>query len=434
LSARTAVLRVALAGILLAAVLAPETCGGYSVLTHQELIDLDWTDSIRPLLLARFPRTTEAELRVAHAYAYGGCAIQDMGYYPFGEHFFSDLMHYVRTGDFVTALLRDARNVNEYAFAIGALSHYLGDDIGHSRAINPAVAIAFPELRRKYGRIVTYDESPHSHIRTEFAFDIGQLAKETFAPPGYLRYIGLRVPPRLLQRAFLDTYGLHMRELVGRAHPALRSYGKAVRSFIPAVSGAEVVLHRNDFPPETPNHAYDVFRERLAHAEYERKWQRPYDRPGFGSHVLALFIRIVPKWGALSDLAIKVPTPTTEDWYIRSVNRTTDRFQQILGRLRTEAAVRLENRDLDTGTPVHPGTYPLMDDTYAKLVERLTAQPGRTIPRGLRYDILDYYSDLNAPIVTKKNKKKWKKLNERLEVLRRMNTAERVAFEPSPAE
>ncbi len=433
MTAWTRLLRAALAGLVLAAILAPQTCGGYSVLTHQELIDLAWADSIRPLLLERFPGTTDAELRVARAYAYGGCAIQDMGYYPFGEHFFSDLMHYVRTGDFVSALLHEASNVNEYAFAIGALSHYLGDDIGHSRAVNPAVAIAFPELRRKYGRIVTYDESPHSHIRTEFAFDIGQLAKETFAPPGYLRAIGLRVPPRLLQRAFLETYGLRMRELVGHTHPALRSYGKAVRSFIPAISGAEVVLHRNDFPPETANDAYLQFRERLQRAAQERKWERPYDRPRFGSHLLALLIRIVPKWGALSDVAIKVPKPTTEDWYIRSVNHTVDRFQAILGRLRSDPALILENRDLDTGRPVHPGTYPLMDETYEKLVERLTAVPARTIPVALRHDILDYYSNPAAPIVTKKNKKKWKKLNQRLEVLRQMNTAVRPA-EPAASD
>jgi hypothetical protein len=407
---------------LLALLVAPSTCTGYSVFTHEELIDLAWDDAIVPLLRARFPGVTAAQLDTARGYAYGGSSIQDMGYYPFGEHFSSDLMHYVRTGDFVAALFRNASDVYEYAFAIGALSHYIGDDIGHSRAVNPSVALHFPDLRRKYGRIVTYDESPHSHIRTEFAFDIGQLSKETFAPPSYLRSIGVFVPTRLLRRAFVDTYGLGTRELVGPARSAVRSYRRAVLAFIPAVTGAEIVLHRKDFPPDLPNHAYRVFSERLSRADSRREWTKPYDRPGFGSHVFAFFIRIVPKIGALSDLAIKIPQPTSEDWYIRSVNESVTRLERIVDdlRLHSEVAPALQNRDLDTGHIDRPGTYPLMDDTYAKLVKQLVSRPGRTIPLGLRQAILDYYSDPDAPISTRKHEKAWKKLNAQLLMLRQM--------------
>jgi hypothetical protein len=160
--------------------------------------------SIRPLLLAKFPGATEAQLVDAHADAYGGCAIQDMGYYPFGIRPFRDLTHYVRSGDFVVWLFRNARTIDEYGFAIGALSHYLGDSIGHSEAINPATAIAFPKLGRKFGSKVTYDESPHGHIRTEFAFDIDELTNTAFAPPAYLRHIGIRVPARFLEQAFVN--------------------------------------------------------------------------------------------------------------------------------------------------------------------------------------------------------------------------------------
>ena len=112
--------------MLMVAVAAPQLGLGYATFTHEELIDLAWNHSIRPLLLQRYPGTTEIGLREAHAYAYGGCLIQDLGYYPFGETLFSDLTHYVRSGDFVLALLRDAQSVNELAFAIGALSHYVG--------------------------------------------------------------------------------------------------------------------------------------------------------------------------------------------------------------------------------------------------------------------------------------------------------------------
>ena len=69
--------------------------GAYSVLTHEEIIDLTWADSIQPLLVKRFPNLTPAQLTEAHAYAYGGCVIQDLGYYPFGKLLFSDLLHYV---------------------------------------------------------------------------------------------------------------------------------------------------------------------------------------------------------------------------------------------------------------------------------------------------------------------------------------------------
>src|SRR5581483_9787896 len=154
----------------------------YSVLTHEELIDLAWNDSIRPALLARFPEATESELIMAHSFAYGGSAMQDMGYYPFGKRFFSNLTHYVRAGDFVAWMLRNASTINEYAFAMGALSHYVGDSIGHSEAINPSTAIEFPKLEKKYGRKVTYGESPHGHIRTEFAFDVEEMKNTEFAP------------------------------------------------------------------------------------------------------------------------------------------------------------------------------------------------------------------------------------------------------------
>src|SRR5258708_32592830 len=128
----------------------PEASRAYSVLTHQALVDSLWDDAIKSVLLKRFPNATEAEFRVAHGYTYGGCVIQDLGYYPFGSHFFSDLSRYVRSGDFVRALIDEAHDANELAFALGALAHYASDNVGHP-SVNRSVAIAFPKLRRKYG-------------------------------------------------------------------------------------------------------------------------------------------------------------------------------------------------------------------------------------------------------------------------------------------
>ena len=154
---------------------------GYSVLTHEEIIDLLWKDQITPLLLEKYPGTSPEELRVAHGYAYGGSLVQDMGYYPFGNRLFSDLVHYVRSGDFVEALLDESANVNEYAFSLGALAHYTADITGHP-AVNAAVAQEFPKLRAKYGPAVTYAQDPKAHIRIEFGFDVAQVAKHRCDP------------------------------------------------------------------------------------------------------------------------------------------------------------------------------------------------------------------------------------------------------------
>lgn len=391
-------------------------CSAYSVLTHEELIDLAWNSSIRPLLLKRFPNATPEQLREAHAYAYGGCAVQDMGYYPFGKKFFSNLTHYVRTGDFIDWMFKNARTIDELAFAIGALSHYLGDSIGHSQAINPATAIEFPKLEKKFGKSVTYGESPHGHIRTEFAFDIDELTDTKFAPPTYLEFIGFRVPRKFLEDAFVNTYGFDVHEVLGRAHPALRSYRTSVRRFIPAFAEAEVVLHRHQFPAHPDDDAWRLFNERIAQTNYDRgKWKHTYHGPGFKAHLLAVLVFLVPKIGAASDLAIKIPTTGTEDRYLRSVNHTVDVFREAVDKLAAtpDSPAQLANLDLDTGAKVKLGDYPLADRTHDELLARLTSRPARIIPASLKEQMLAYYSESSDPS---------KATIERLAILRTMKT------------
>jgi hypothetical protein len=423
----------ALCSVLLALsiIATPVMAPGYSVLTHEELIDLAWNDSIRPLLVSHFPKITAAELVEAHAYAYGGSAIQDIGYYPFGKQFFSNLTHYVRTGDFIASLFRNAHNANELAFAVGALSHYLGDNIGHSECINPATAVEFSKLARKYGEVVTYDESPHGHVRTEFAFDIDQLSHHRLAPAAYLRHVGLRVPRRLVERAFYETYGLHLREVLGPEVPAMRSYRTSVRSFIPRFAHAENVLHRGGMPPDVADEAFAKFARDVQAADYQAHWAATRKKPGFITHVLAVVIFLTPRIGALSDLAIRGPNVNTEQWYVRSVNDTMAQFRDILHRLKEQpdpAPIVLPNRDLDTGELVKPGGYPLTDRTYAELLRRITAEPSRKVPFGIRRDLLAFYSNPNAPIVTKKNHKAWERVQENLATLHQMPVGE--ALEP----
>ncbi|MGC1783294.1 MAG: zinc dependent phospholipase C family protein [Acidobacteriaceae bacterium] len=401
----------------------PQPSYAYSFLTHEDMVDVAWKGSIRPLLLARFPTATEAQLHIARAYAYGGATIQDMGYYPFGHQFFSNLTHYVRSGEFVDNLFLDAQTVNEYAFAIGALSHYIGDSYGHKWATNPSTPIEFPSLEKKFGPIVTYDQSPHGHVRTEFAYDVEQLSQHWFAPSGYMKGIGFNVPRRLLEQAFFDTYGLSLRSVLGRPGPAIGSYRSSVKGILPDIARAEVLIHRNDFPREVVTPAFYQFSTRQKQAGLDFQWARFKHKAGFKLHFIAFMIRILPKIGPISDAAIRGPNAETNRWYVESVNRSVDDYEQLLEQAAKSPRKTLDlpDRDLDTGNLVQPGAYRLTDKTYAQLLARLTADPHRKVPAGLQKNIIAYYSDPNAPITTKKNPQAWKRVQAELVTLRQMD-------------
>jgi hypothetical protein len=330
----------------------------------------------------------------------------------------------VRSGDFVNNLIRDSRNVYEYAFALGALSHYVGDSDGHRYATNPSTAIEFPGMRKKYGPIVTYDEAPHAHVRTEFAYDVAQLSQHEFAPVGYLRAMGFQVPRKLVERAFFETYGLSLRSVLGRSRPAFESYDTALSKWLPTFAHAEVLIHRKDFPPMQDTPPYSKFSSRQARAGVESDWILYKKKAGFTVHLIAFLIVIVPKIGPISDLAIRGPNPETDRWYIESVNRSMQDYDRMLGELAKDPSHQLDlpNRDLDTGNLVRPGGYRLTDKTYAQLLNKLTAEPHRLVPSGLRHDVLAYYSDPNAPISTKKNAHAWKRVQSDLTTLQGMQT------------
>ncbi len=407
----------------------PQPAQAYSFLSHEDMIDVAWHSSIRPLLLARFPTATAAQLHEARAYVYGGATIQDMGYYPFGHQFFSNLTHYVRSGEFVNNLLRDSQTVDEYAFALGALSHYIGDSDGHRYATNLSTPIEFPGLEKKYGPIVTYDQSPHGHVRTEFAYDVEQLGQHQFAPAGYLSSVGFKVPLRVVAQAFFDTYGLSLRSVLGRPGPATRSYRSSVQGILPDIARAEVLIHRNDFPREVDTPAFQQFLTRQKQAGLDNQWAHYRKHSGFKLHLIAFIIRILPKVGPISDAAIRGPNAETNRWYIESINRSVDDYEGFLQQLTLNPRQRLDliDRDLDTGNLVRPGSYRLTDKTYAQLLAKLTAQPNRSVPAGLKKNVLDYYADPGAPNTTKKNAKAWKRVQQELPILRNMKAIGRLA-------
>ena len=388
----------------------------YSVLTHEEIVDLVWLSQIRPLLLQRYPGLTDDQIKEAHAYAYGGSVIQDLGYYPFGSKEFSDMVHYVRSGDFVLELLRQSQDANEYAFALGALSHYVADIDGHP-AVNQAVAIAYPKLRAKYGESVRYAQDKSAHIKTEFGFDTFQVSKSRYAPAQYHDFIGFKVSEPLLERTFPIVYGLDLKDVLAHEDLAVGSYRFSIGTIIPKMTQVALQAHKKDLMRETPDFAKQKFLYRLSRSDYEREWGKTYERPGLGTRILAALLRFVPAIGPFKGLGFNNPTPQTEDLYIKSINTTTDDYTALLKTLRT-GNLELPNRNLDDGNPTAPGEYSLADDTYASLLTRLSAHDFNETSAQLRENILKFYSDPSGAVDTAKNPARWQAIQNDLSQLK----------------
>ena len=400
----------------------------YSVLTHEEIVDLLWKDEIRPLLLKRFPALTEDQITEAHAYAYGGAVIQDLGYYPFGSRQFSDLAHYVRSGDFVCELLRASQDANEYAFAMGALAHYASDIAGHP-AVNQAVAIEYPKLRAKYGNSVKYAEDRTAHIRTEIGFDMVQVAKSRYASQQYHDFIGFQVSKPLLERVFPVVYGVDLKDVLSHEDLAIGSYRYSVSQLIPEMTRVALRTHKKDMMREEPTFSKRKFLYRLSRADYEKNWGKEYTKPGFGARALSVFMYYMPKIGPFKAMAFKNPTPKTEEMYFKSINTSVDQYRAYLEELRTNS-LHLANIDFDTGKTTKAAEYTLTDDSYAKLLAKLSERKfDRTSPE-LRQNILDFYSDLSAPFETKKDAVRWQSVLTSLAQFKAMTPAPTSAGSP----
>jgi hypothetical protein len=396
----------------------------YSVLTHEEIVDLLWKDQISPLLIKRFPNATPDEIKQAHAFAYGGSLVQDMGYYPFGNKYFSDLVHYVRTGDFVMALLDQSTDINEYAFALGALAHYASDVCGHP-TINRVVAIEFPRLHRKYGREVTYADDPKAHIRTEFGFDMVQVAKNRYTSDAFHDFIGFQVAKPLLERAFQQTYDMPLTDVIHNEDLAIGTFRRAIGGVIPEMTRVALVNRKKEIIKDTPNFSEKKFLYHLSRASYEKEWGRDYSRPGFGTRVLAMILKVVPKIGPFKALAFKIPTTQTEDLYIKSVNKTVDDYAALLKQQKNDR-IDLTDLDFDTGRASLVGEYSLADTTYGRLLNDLAKTNFQQVSAELKQSVLDFYANPNAPAPNKRNRKSWEKTRAELEKLKAADAAASV--------
>ena len=312
----------------------PGPVHAYAVLSHEAIIDAVWETHIKPLLLRKFPGATEDDLSRAQAYAYGGAIIQDMGYYPYGSPFFSDLTHYIRSGDFIQALLRDAKDIDEYAFAVGALAHYAADNDGHRIGTNRAVPLLYPRLKKKYGDSVSYEDDRLAHIKTEFGFDVLEIARERYAPDSYHDFVGFEVSRAALDQAFRETYGLELKDVLINEDKALNSYRRDVSKTIPTATRIAWHLKKDEIKDDVPDATKKRFLYNLSRSNYEHEWGKDYHKPSPGERFLAFLFRLIPKFGPLKVLQFRTPTPQTEQMFEASFNSTLDHYRKLLTELR----------------------------------------------------------------------------------------------------
>ncbi|MBV9612238.1 MAG: zinc dependent phospholipase C family protein [Acidobacteriaceae bacterium] len=398
----------------------------YSVLSHEAIVDALWDVQIKPLLLARYPSTTPEELKKAHGFAYGGAIIQDLGYYPHGSEQFSDLTHYVRTGDFILALLKESQDVNELAFALGALSHYVSDLDGHRFATNVGEPLLYPKLQRKFGNVITYEDNPAGHLKTEFGFDVLEVAKGNFAPQAYHDFIGFYVAKDVLARGFCDTYGLELKDLFKDFDRAIESYRRAVSKTIPMATRVAWAERQKDIQQSIPGMTRQRFVYIMRRSSYEREWGKQYDRPTGRERFLAFIVKLLPPMGPLKALRFKMPTPPVEKLFMESFDRAAKQYGGTLDNTSAKS-LALENRNYDVGVTTPAGVYRLDDAAHAFWLDMLAKKDFSTVSPAIAAELLSYYSDLNAPIETKKHPEQWKRLRAELEALKAKQTAEIAA-------
>jgi hypothetical protein len=390
------VIKAAVVVVMVAAGLfAPRPAAAYSVLAHEANIDALWDNAIAPMLRARFPAASPEQIQEARGYAYGGCVIQDLGYSPFGSHFFSNLLHYVRSGDFIEILIRDAQDVDEYAFALGALGHYAADNDGHTLAINRAVALMYPRLKKRFGNRVTYAQSPKSHIMVEFSFDVVQVAAAAYAPEAYHSFIGFRVAKPLLERAFSETYGIEMKDIFFNEDLAIGTYRHAVATNIPEMTKVAWGKKRDEIQKVIPGAKRETVVFNLRRQQYEKEFGADYAKPHGFARFLAFIYRLIPKIGPFRTLSFSVPTSEAERLFLESFTTTREHFRQSLDALRA-AHLDLVNADFDTGQPTKRGEYSLADDTYDELLAKLDDRAFANVSANLRSNLVAFYGDVHS--------------------------------------
>ena len=116
-------------------------------------------------------------------------------------------------------------------------------------------------------------------------------------------------------------------------------------------------------------------------------------------------------------LQLHTPTPQTEQLFEASFNDALDRYKSLVNQARA-GTPEVPNDNFDTGTQTPPGNYFMNDDVRAQLVEALAKQNFAGVTPGLQADLLQFYSDPNAPYATRRKPKEWAKLQVALQRLK----------------
>lgn len=402
---------------LAATLTGPLAARAASVLTHESMVDAAWDVKLKSVLLSRYPKATAEELKTAHAFAYGGSILQDLGYYPHGSEQFSDMAHYVRTGIFIKNLVQESQNLNELAFALGALSHYVVDAYVHRNATNIAEPKLYPKMEKKFGPVVTYEDDPIDHLKTEFGFDVLEVARGNFAPQAYHDFIGFNVAPQVLQRAFEKTYNLPLSDYFPNLDNSIGSYRHDISQLIPKATRIAWTERKKEIQKAAPGMTRRRFVYVMRRSSYERDWGKQYDRPTTQDKFLAFLLKLVPPIGPLRALHLKLPTPQVEKLFMAAFTDSLKRFESDVN-IANDKSLELGNINYDVGVETHPGEYRLQDDTYAVWVHKLAARNFAGVTSEVRANILAYYHNPNAPIHTKQDSVKWNQLLSELNTLK----------------
>ena len=386
------------------------------MLTHQAIVDSTWDRHLLQLLRARYPvqlsPTDSAAWLEAKSYAYGGAIVQDLGYYPLGTTFFTDLTHYVRAGEFVRSLLREAHGANEYAFALGALAHYAADNVGHPECTNLVMPSVYPDLLRTFGPVVTYEDAPVRHTELEFAFDVVQVAAGHYRTQHYHKAVGFRVSRPVLERAFEATYGLKLGQVLFNVDASVTTFRFAVNQLIPVAARAAWYQQRREIRRLSPRARRRDYLYRRNPRRFGQEFGTDYERPGFGTRVVAVLFRVLPKIGPLKPYAFTLPGPEGLQRFRRSFRNSLAQYSTLVHQQlpNTAAALApLQNSNLDTGQPLVASTYALADAAHGRLLRELHQQHFEHLSAPLCRDLLRFFAAGLPPVIDEKKKRKQKK-------------------------
>lgn len=402
----------------------PFSSNAYSLLTHEAIIDVSWKNGIEPLLLKKYPNSSEAQLIEAHSYAYGGAIMPDIGYSPFGSMIYTDFVHNVRTGDYIEALLDEEENINEYAFALGSLAHYMGDIYGHSLGTNVAVPLVYPKIKAKYGQRVTYADNHISHSRMELAFDVLQTSKGNYATKAYHDFIGFNVARRVIEKAFFRTYGMDVNDVFGSMTVAISTFRWTIKSLLPFIVRTAWAHKKAELKKINPGLTGRKFSYRMTNRTYYHEFGKDHQKAGFFPTVFSVIVPILPKIGPLAKLRYKAPTPEAEKLFIKSFDTTLVHYASALKKLQS-APLLLPNRVLDTGEKIVPGEYSMTDDAHAEFLMKLSEKKYENLSSEIRGNLVTFFASAKPATTNKKKIKKWKQITEQLEALNLASVAGR---------